>query len=95
MKEEVRKANAQKLYRALDMLSGVDEIEAFLQDLCTESEINAMSQRLAVAQMIYRGKKYDEIAEATGASPAIISRVKRYMTNYEKYKIFERLEDEL
>ena len=36
-------------------------------------------------------KCYDEIEEATGASPATISRVKRYMENYKQYDIFTRL----
>lgn len=92
MKDSIKDENASILYTALLSLKTEEECAAFLKDLCTDTEINAMSQRFVVAKMINDGKKYDEIELQTGASPATISRVKRYMTNYEKYKIFERIQ---
>lgn len=49
----------------------------FFEDLCTINELRDMSQRLEVARMLEAGDKYDRIEEATGASTATISRVKR------------------
>lgn len=91
MKEGIKKENAEMLYKAVLSLKNETECEAFFKDLCTDTEISAMAQRFVVAQMVAQGKKYDEIEERTGASPATISRVKRYMTNYAQYEIFKRL----
>ncbi len=94
MKESQKAENAQMLYKAVLTLKNEEECAAFFKDLCTDTEIYAMAQRFVVAKMVSEGKKYDEIEEQTGASPATISRVKRYMTNYVQYEIFKRLEDE-
>ena len=53
------------------------EFYEFFEDLCTINELRDMSQRLEVARMLEAGDKYDRIEEATGASTATISRVKR------------------
>ena len=91
MKDEIRNRNVRMLYKAFLALENEEECEAFLADLCTDAEISAMAQRPAVAAMIADGKKYDEIAETTGSSPAIISRVKRCMHNYEKTGILDKI----
>lgn len=54
-----------------------EECYEFFEDLCTINELRDMSQRLEVARMLEAGDKYDCIEEATGASTATISRVKR------------------
>ena len=48
-----------------------------LDDLCTIAEVQALSQRLAVAKMLRSGSTYQEIVRQTGASTATISRVNR------------------
>lgn len=65
------------LYRAILTLKTPAECRAFFQDLCTVTELKAMSQRLEVAQLLDRGMIYSEILERTGASSATISRVNR------------------
>ena len=92
MKDSVKKENAQMLFKAVLSLKDETECAAFFKDLCTDTEISAMAQRFVVAKMVAEGKKYDEIEERTGASPATISRVKRYMTNYSQYEIFKRID---
>ena len=57
------------------------ECYQFFEDLCTISELKAMSQRLEVARMLRAGHTYDDIVARTGASTATISRVKRCL-NY-------------
>lgn len=92
MKDSVKEENAKMLYKAVLSLKNEQECAAFFKDLCTDTEISAMAQRFVVARMVAQGKKYDEIEKQTGASPATISRVKRYMTNYAEYDIFKRLD---
>ena len=65
------------LYAAFASLNDVGEVGAFLEDIATISEIKAMAQRLEVARLLMDGMKYHEVVEATGASVATISRVKK------------------
>ena len=70
-----------ELFGAVLSLETVDECYQFFEDLCTISELKAMSQRLEVARMLRAGHTYDDIVARTGASTATISRVKRCL-NY-------------
>ena len=65
------------LCQAFLKLRDVDEVYNFLEDLATIGEIKSMAQRLEVAKLLKEAKTYPEIVEATGASTATISRVKR------------------
>ncbi len=94
MKDSVKQENSNMLFRAILTLKNEEECAAFFKDLCTDTEIYSMAQRFVVAKMVAEGKKYDEIEKCTGASPATISRVKRYMTNYAQYDIFTRIDSE-
>ena len=70
-----------QLCEAMLSLETVDECYQFFEDLCTISELMAMSQRVEVARMLRAGDTYDDIVARTGASTATISRVKRCL-NY-------------
>lgn len=70
-----------QLFEAILALESVEEAYKFFEDVCTVNEIKALGQRLQVAKMLDEGATYDKIAEATGASTATISRVKRCL-NY-------------
>ena len=63
--------------KSVKLLKTTEEYYEFFEDLCTINEIHDMTQRLEVARMLKNGEKYDRIEEATGASTATISRVKR------------------
>lgn len=85
-----------QLFKAVLTLRNIDEAYSFFEDACTINEIKAMAQRLEVARMLRGGATYEEVAEATGASTATISRVKRYL-NYgsDGYRlVLDRLKDE-
>ncbi|MEG1824423.1 MAG: YerC/YecD family TrpR-related protein [Cloacibacillus sp.] len=56
-----------------------DEAYRFLEDVATFSEIKAFSQRLQVAHLLLKGLSYPQIVQATGASTATISRVKKFV----------------
>ncbi|MCY6484404.1 YerC/YecD family TrpR-related protein [Clostridium aestuarii] len=58
-----------------------EECYRFFEDIFTISELKAVDQRLQVAKMLKEKKTYSEIATATGASTATISRVNRCL-NY-------------
>lgn len=68
----------------------------FFEDICTVKEIETISQRYEVAKMLRENRTYIDIAEATGASTATISRVNRSL-NYgcDGYDmVFKRLDEE-
>lgn len=85
-----------QLCKAVLKLESVEECYQFFEDICTISELKAMSQRLEVAKMLQAHHTYDDIVSRTGASTATISRVKRCL-NYgaDGYSlVFNRLKDE-
>ena len=65
------------LLKAILALETEEECAAFFEDLCTIKEIQDLSQRLQVADMLNHGEKYQTIEQATGASTATISRVNK------------------
>lgn len=71
------------LFKAVLELKNIDECYKFFEDIATITELKAISQRIQVANMLKEKKVYTEIAEATGASTATISRVNKCL-NYGK-----------
>lgn len=69
-----------ELYRAILTLTSVEECYRFFDDVATIGEVQAMAQRMRVARLLDEGMKYADIASATGASTATISRVSRCLT---------------
>lgn len=69
------------LYKAILTLETPEEVGAFLDDICTVPEINAITQRLQVARMLYTNHVYTDIVSETGASTATISRVNRTLND--------------
>ena len=65
------------LYKAILSLETEEDCHRFFDDICTLSELGAISQRMMVAQMLDEGMTYGDIAGKTGASTATISRVNR------------------
>ncbi len=84
------------LFRAILKLRSIDECYMFFEDVCTITELKALSQRFTVARMLKDGKTYGEIVESTGASSATVSRVNRFIKyGADGYNmVLERLEDE-
>ena len=88
--------STEDLCKALLSLQSKEECLAFLEDICTIKEIQDISQRLEVAQMLSQGISYTTICKETGASTATISRVSRcYEYGAGGYKtIIARLNEE-
>lgn len=83
-------ADAGPLARALLALRSEDEVDRFLQDLCTPAELRAFAERWRVAQLLDQGRlSYREIAEATGASTTTVTRVARFLRDmpYQGYRV--------
>lgn len=67
----------QALARTLAALSRPEDVRAFLQDLCTPAELEAMSDRWRVVPLLLKGVPYREIHELTEVSVTTIGRVAR------------------
>lgn len=93
--DKIKDKNIDFMFEAILKLKDIEECYDFFEDLCTVTELKAMSQRIVVAKMLRDKKVYSDIVAETGASTATISRVNRsllYGTNgYEK--IFARLDE--
>jgi TrpR-related protein YerC/YecD len=67
------------LCEALAGLTTVEEMRAFLHDLCTPAEIEVMVDRWRVVPHLLQGRSYREIHERTAVSITTIGRVARYL----------------
>jgi TrpR-related protein YerC/YecD len=67
------------LATALAALRTPEECRAFLRDLCTPAELQAMADRWAVVECLRRGLPYREIHRLTGVSVTTIGRVARFL----------------
>lgn len=65
------------LCEALLSLRSVAEMQAFLDDLCTPAEREAMRERWSVVPHLLAGEPYRQIHEATAVSITTIGRVAR------------------
>ena len=68
-----------ELVEAVTRLRDPIVVAAFLRDLCTSTELDAMGQRLQVARLVDDGMSYQEISRRTGASTATITRVAQWL----------------
>ena len=75
--ESTGSAPLQALARAMAALSRPEDVRAFLQDLCTPAELEAMSDRWRVVPLLLKGVPYREIHDLTEVSVTTIGRVAR------------------
>lgn len=68
------------LAEVLTMIESIPEMERFLTDLCTKTELKAMKERWKVCQLLNEGNlSYREIHKLTNASLTTIGRVARFL----------------
>jgi TrpR-related protein YerC/YecD len=72
-----------ELFHAIASLRTPDEVERFLRDLCTRSELDAMAHRWEVAQLLEQGLPYLEVARRAHASTTTVTRVSQWLRNGE------------
>ena len=68
------------LCRALLSLDRIDQMRAFMRDLCTPAELEALSDRWRVVPYLLQGMAYREIHERTAVSVTTIGRVARFLS---------------
>lgn len=80
--------------QALSQIKSPEEAAAFVSDLLTESESEMIARRLAVAEKLIEGRKYDEIADKIKVGYGTIARVNEWLTiSGQGYRtVIERLE---
>ena len=77
---KMKPEDSDALAQALLGLQNLDEVKAFLNDLCTPSEMRAFAERFKVARLLDEGQlSYREISERTGASTTTVTRVARFL----------------
>jgi TrpR-related protein YerC/YecD len=70
-------ASLKSLAKALAALDRPEDVRAFLQDLCTPAELEALSDRWRVVPLLLEGVPYREIHDRTLVSVTTIGRVAR------------------
>lgn len=82
LKSENGERLKENLAKAFLSLENINECYALFDDLLTVKEIEDLSSRLEVAKLLKSGENYIDIAAATGASTATISRVSKCLTGH-------------
>jgi len=72
-----RSENLARLIEALLAMRSAEELHAFLDDLCTPAELEAIADRWRVVPYLREGVAYREIHDRTGVSVTTIGRVAR------------------
>lgn len=78
-KSDFTQKEIEELYEAILKLKNIGECKKFFRDLCTLSELSAMSERFQAVKMIQDEIPYREISRKTGASTATITRIAHWL----------------
>lgn len=77
--KELNTKEMKELFEAVLQLENPLEAKKFLRDLCTLSELRAMSERFQIVKLLKANKPYRQIAKKTGASTATITRIAHWL----------------
>ena len=91
----LKSEQADRLAEAFLCLETAEDCYRLFEDLFTIREVQDLSSRMEIAQMLRRRETYNVIVDKTGASTATIGRVNRAL-NYGAggyQRVFESLED--
>lgn len=75
--ERDAESDLDRLATAFAAMARADDVRAFLEDLCTPAELEAMCDRWKVVPLLVDGRPYREIHERTLVSVTTIGRVAR------------------
>jgi TrpR-related protein YerC/YecD len=79
MAETWQTPQVDELAEAVLALETREEAAAFLRDLCSLHELEALSHRLQVARLLDEGLPYARVASEVGASTATVTRVAHWL----------------
>ena len=65
------------LFGVMATLDTPEKVERFLTDVCTDTEVEYMAQRVESARLLLSGATYQQVGEAVKISSATLSRVNR------------------
>ena len=83
MNDDWRTPDFEALCRGLRSLESDEEMAAFLRDVCTVAELQALGHRLAAARLVDQGVPYAEIARRVGCSTTTVTRVAHWLRHGE------------
>ena len=83
MNDDWRTPDFEALCRGLRSLENDEEMAAFLRDVCTVAELQALGHRLAAARLVDQGVPYAEIARRVGCSTTTVTRVAHWLRHGE------------
>jgi TrpR-related protein YerC/YecD len=72
-----RTASLDRLGEALLAMRSAGEVRAFLEDLCTPAELEAIADRWRVVPLLVEGLAYREIHDRTGVSVTTVGLIAR------------------
>jgi TrpR-related protein YerC/YecD len=81
--DDWRTPDFEQLCRAVSGLRDEAETAAFLRDVCTVGELQALGHRLAAARLIDDGVPYAEVAKRVGCSTTTVTRVAHWLRHGE------------
>lgn len=79
MEKELADKKFKEMFEAIASIESLQECKAFMRDLCTLSELEAMAERWQVVKKIDGELSYQKIREITGASTTTITRVAHWL----------------
>lgn len=79
--DEWRTPSTDALFDAVMRLENRDELQRFFRDLCTRHELEELSARWSVVQLLDEGLSYRRIAEATGVSTTTVTRINEWLNH--------------
>ena len=86
--EKITNKMVDELYEVLSSIDNADDMKLLITDLCTNNEIEQMTQRLIAAKLLLSGKTYSQVIEETDISSATLSRVSNAVKYGNGYKQF-------
>lgn len=75
-----------ELYSLILSLENEEDCDDFFSDLCTNKELEQMSQRIKAAKLLLEGKTYNQVMQLCDISSATLSRVSRCVQYGKGYK---------
>ena len=81
--DDWRTGDLRDLLEAMLSLETSEEAERFFRDLCTISELEAMTHRWQAAKLVDEGLPYLEVSRQTGASTTTVTRVAHWLRHGE------------
>ena len=81
-----QKDKLQDLCKVLCSITNEKDCKEFLQDLCTQKEMENMAERVYAAKLLMEGNTYAQVMENASISSATLSRVSRSLQYGKGYK---------